>query len=195
MIELITADLAPEQVYKLMTGTVTPRPIAWISTLNASGSVNLAPFSCYTFVAYDPPLVAVAIGGKRRFKDTLNNARRVGEFTVNAVTADLARPMVETSRKYPAEMSEADDLQIALEPGKLVSTPRVAAASISLECVVHRVVEIGDNISPSSADGARHMFPHFRVGLGRGPHRHGGVSGARSTWRAALCASRRYRTD
>ncbi len=144
MIDLDAADLSAEQTYKLMTGTVTPRPIAWVSTLNASGSVNLAPFSCYTYISSDPPLVVIAIGARYGFKDTLSNARRVGEFTINTVHEELARPMVETSRKYPADMSEATDLDIPLSPGLKVKVPRVTAALISLECVVHRVVEVGD---------------------------------------------------
>jgi flavin reductase (DIM6/NTAB) family NADH-FMN oxidoreductase RutF len=144
MIDLDAADLSPELTYKLMTGAVTPRPIAWVSTLNTAGGVNLAPFSCYTFVSPDPPLVVIAIGAQFGFKDTLNNAKRLGEFTINTVHEELLRPMVETSRKYPADISEAADLNIPLSPGHMVKVPRVTAALISLECVVHRVVDVGD---------------------------------------------------
>jgi flavin reductase (DIM6/NTAB) family NADH-FMN oxidoreductase RutF len=145
MINLDAADISPELSYKLLTGTVTPRPIAWVSTLNASGGVNLAPFSCYTYIASDPPLVAIAIGARYGFKDTLSNARQAGEFTINTVHDELVRPVAETSRKYPADMSEAADLDIALEPGLKVKVPRVKAALISLECTVYRVVEVGDS--------------------------------------------------
>jgi flavin reductase (DIM6/NTAB) family NADH-FMN oxidoreductase RutF len=144
MIDLDAADLSPELTYRLMTGTVTPRPIAWVSTLNATGGVNLAPFSCYTFISPDPPLVVISIGAQYEFKNTLNNAKRLGEFTVNTVHEELVRPMVETSRKYPADISEAADLDIPLSPGRMVKVPRVTAALISLECVVHRVVDVGD---------------------------------------------------
>jgi len=94
--------------YKLISGSVTPRPIAWTSTLNDDLSVNLAPFSSYIFLTYMPPKVGISIGpGTERLKDTLRNINRVGEFVVNSVSASQLQIMAETSRAYPPGLSEA----------------------------------------------------------------------------------------
>jgi flavin reductase (DIM6/NTAB) family NADH-FMN oxidoreductase RutF len=145
MITFDAAGLTPQQSYRLLAGAVTPRPIAWVSTLGPGGAVNLAPFSSYTFLAYDPPLVAISVGpGTAALKDTLANARRNGEFVVNSVTPELVRPMAESSRRYPTGMSEAEDLAIPLSPCRHVAVPRVAASPLGLECVVHNIIDLDD---------------------------------------------------
>jgi flavin reductase (DIM6/NTAB) family NADH-FMN oxidoreductase RutF len=145
MIVLDAATLTPQQSYRLLAGAVTPRPIAWVSTLGPGGVVNLAPFSSYTFLAYEPPLIAISVGpGTAVLKDTLANLRANGEFVVNAVTAELVRPVAESSRRYPTGESEAEDLAIALSPCRHVAVPRVAASPIGLECLVHRIIDLND---------------------------------------------------
>ena len=144
MIDIDAADLAEDAVYRLLNGVVTPRAIAWVSSLNETGGVNLAPFSCFMYISPNPPLVAISIGGRHGIKDTIVNAQRVGEFTVNSVHEPLARKMVDTSRRYQAGISEAADLGIELAPGHKISVPRVAAALVSMECVTHQVVKIDD---------------------------------------------------
>ena len=144
MIDIDAADLAEDATYRLLNGVVTPRAIAWVSTLNEAGRANLAPFSCFMYISPNPPLVAISIGGRHGTKDTIANARRVGEFTVNSVHEPLARPMVDSSRRYQPGMSEAEDLGIELAPGHKVSVPRIAAALVSMECVVHQVVQVND---------------------------------------------------
>jgi flavin reductase (DIM6/NTAB) family NADH-FMN oxidoreductase RutF len=145
MIDIDAADMAEDATYRLLNGVVTPRAIAWVSTLNEAGGVNLAPFSCFMYISPSPPLLAISIGGRHGTKDTLANARRVGEFTINSVHAPLARPMVDSSRRYQSGLSEADDLGIEVAPGCKVSVPRVAAALVSMECVVHQVVPVDDS--------------------------------------------------
>jgi flavin reductase (DIM6/NTAB) family NADH-FMN oxidoreductase RutF len=145
MITLETADLAPREAYRLLAAAVTPRPIAWVTSVGQGGVVNLAPFSSYTFLAYDPPLVGISVGpGTSLLKDTLAHVRTNREFVVNAVTPDLVQLVADSSRRYPAEISEAQDLGIELAPCRLVAPPRVAAAPISLECVVDRIVDLED---------------------------------------------------
>jgi flavin reductase (DIM6/NTAB) family NADH-FMN oxidoreductase RutF len=145
MIAIDAGALDGSAAYKLVTGTVTPRPIAWISTVGEGGGVNLAPFSSYVFLAYDPPLVGVSIGpGTERLKDTLRNMLASRQFVVNSVSPAQLRPMVETSRRYPPHIGEAADLGIAMAPSRSVAPPRVAASEIALECVVERVVDLGD---------------------------------------------------
>lgn len=144
MIDIDAADLAEDTTYRLLNGVVTPRAIAWVSTLNEDGGVNLAPFSCFMYISPKPPLVAISIGGRHGTKDTIANAQRIGEFTINSVHEELARPMVESSRRYQSGVSEARDLGIELAPGHKVKVPRVAAALVSMECVVHQVVKVED---------------------------------------------------
>jgi flavin reductase (DIM6/NTAB) family NADH-FMN oxidoreductase RutF len=145
MITFDGAALTPQQCYKLLAGAVVPRPIAWVSTLGADGLVNLAPFSSYIFLAYDPPLVGISVGpGTSTLKDTLAHARARGEFVVNAVTAELVCLVAESSRRYPPAISEAHDLGVELAPCRQVAAPRVAASPLCLECVVHRIVDLED---------------------------------------------------
>lgn len=145
LIDIDAADLSPAAAYKLLAGIVVPRPIAWISTLNEGDNVNLAPFSCYTFVSNDPPMIAVSCGRRNGLlKDTARNARKWGEFVVNVVTEDLVAPMHQSSSEHPGETSEAELLGIALEPSRTVQPPRVAAAPIALECQLRQVLEFGN---------------------------------------------------
>lgn len=128
--------------YRLMTGLVVPRPIAWISTLSADGVGNLAPFSFFTIASGQPPVVAFTAVGP---KDTLDNVRATGEFTVSLTTRaqlDLANA---SSAAYEAHVDEADALGIAMEPSERVAPPRVAGSPASLECVLHSAVEVGDS--------------------------------------------------
>jgi flavin reductase (DIM6/NTAB) family NADH-FMN oxidoreductase RutF len=145
LIDIDPADLSPAAAYKLLVGIVVPRPIAWISTLNEGGTVNLAPFSCYTFVSNDPPMIAVSCGRRNGLlKDTARNARHWGEFVVNVVTENLVTPMHQSSREHPGETSEADLLGIALQTSIMVRPPRVSAAPIALECRLRQVLEFGN---------------------------------------------------
>jgi flavin reductase (DIM6/NTAB) family NADH-FMN oxidoreductase RutF len=129
--------------YKLISGTVVPRSIAWVASLNDDNTINLAPFSSYIFLTYDPPKIGIG-PGTARLKDTLRNIERSGAFTVNSVCPGQLHAMVQTSRAYPAGHSEADDLGIALAPSLGIAAPRVAASEIALECVLERIVPLND---------------------------------------------------
>lgn len=140
----LTRDLHPDAVYKLMSGSVVPRPVAWVTTLNAQGLVNLAPFSAFTYVSVEPPMLGfhcVRKAGMR--KDTLNNARAVGDFVVHVADTSLVGPLHESSVEHPAEVSEAELLGLATAPSLLVRTPRLADAPIALECRFHEAIPFG----------------------------------------------------
>jgi len=144
-IAIATEGLDGTAAYKLISGAVIPRPIAWVASLNDDQTVNLAPFSSYIFLTYDPPKVAISVGPSTvRFKDTLRNIERRGAFTVNSVAPDQLQVMAETSRPYPAGLSEADDLGIALSPSLNIAVPRIAASEIGLECVLERTIPLED---------------------------------------------------
>ena len=137
-------DLNPEQTYRLMSGIVVPRPIAWISSLNPSGGVNLAPFSCYTFVSNSPPMIGVNIGRKAgQRKDTASNILAQGHFVVNIGDESLLDAIHASAEEHPPEISEADLLGLAVTPGDLIATPRLVDAPISLECRYHSVTPFG----------------------------------------------------
>jgi flavin reductase (DIM6/NTAB) family NADH-FMN oxidoreductase RutF len=125
---------------------VAPRPIGWISTLDAAGRVNLAPYSFFNAVCDHPPMVMFSSSG---FKDTVNNIEATGEFVCNLVTRPLAEKMNQTSASLPHGTNEFEFAGLEPAPSRLVKPPRVAAAPAALEC---RLVEI---IQLHSLDGVR----------------------------------------
>lgn len=137
--------LAPAEVYKLVTGVVVPRPIAWVSTLGEGGHVNLAPYSFFGLMGSDPAVVAFGPGDRADGtpKDTALNIGRGGEFTVNLVSFDLAAVMNATATDFPHGMGEPETLGVALAPGVRVRVPRVAQSPASLECREVETVLIG----------------------------------------------------
>ncbi|MCO5082378.1 MAG: flavin reductase family protein [Rhizobiaceae bacterium] len=137
--------LTSDQAYKLISATVTPRPIAWVSSRNGNGTVNLAPFSSYTFISYTPPKVLISVGpGTESLKDTLVNVGDTGEFCVNAVTQDLLEPVVNSAYAFPPDASEAAELRVAMQPSRLIGTPFIADAVIAMECRLDRIIDVGD---------------------------------------------------
>ncbi|MHB8633226.1 MAG: flavin reductase family protein [Thermoplasmatota archaeon] len=138
-----TAD--PKRLYGILSGAVAPRPIAWITTQDAAGLVNAAPFSWYNALSSDPPMVMTAIANHRdgRPKDTVRNLRHLGEYVVNVVTRPLLRAMVASSADYPPDVSEVDALGLATTPSRQVAPPRLAASPIHLECRVERMIPLG----------------------------------------------------
>ncbi len=143
--KILADSLGPEQTYKLLTGIVVPRPIAWITTVSPAGLVNVAPFSCYTIVSNKPPMIGVNIGRKAGVrKDTASNILRSKEFVVNIADETLLEPLHQSAEEYPPEISEAQLLDLETMHGETMAVPRLAAAPISLECRLHSVTPYGD---------------------------------------------------
>ena len=142
--EFEVAGLDPRQIYKLLMGSVVPRPIAWLTTQSKNGTVNAAPFSCYTFVSTVPPLVAISCGRKDGIiKDTVTHAVAAGSFVLNVVSEDLLTPMHHSSAEFPQTVSEVEALSIETVPSRIVVPPRIAQAPISMECRTDQVLEFG----------------------------------------------------
>ncbi|SMB89289.1 flavin reductase family protein [Deinococcus hopiensis] len=139
------AALSAAERYKLVTGVVVPRPIAWVSTLGVGRAVNLAPYSFFGLMGSDPAVVAFAPGDRPDGtpKDTALNIGSGGEFTVNLVSDELAATMNATATEFPHGTDEAGVLGIPLAPGTYVRVPRVAASPAALECREARTVTIG----------------------------------------------------
>ena len=143
--DIPAAGLDPEATYKLITGIIVPRPIAWVTTLSPGGAVNLAPFSAFTFVSNKPPMVGINVGRKAgRLKDTGVNIHAGGEFVVNIADETLIEPVHLSAIEYAPEVSEADLLGLALKASQAVRVPSLAAAPISLECRLHSATAYGE---------------------------------------------------
>jgi flavin reductase (DIM6/NTAB) family NADH-FMN oxidoreductase RutF len=123
---------------------VAPRPIGWISTVDAAGRVNLAPFSYYNAVSADPAVVVFAPNEAAQGtpKDTLRNVREVGEFVVNLAHASLRHQINATSRVYPHGVNELELVGLTAVGSRAVRPPRVGECKAALECTVHDVIEL-----------------------------------------------------
>ncbi len=102
--------LKPVDRYRLLVNAVVPRPIAWVTTVNAAGLVNLAPFSFFNGVTANPPVVQVCIAHRDPIKDTLANLRASGEAVVHLVRSERLDAMHASGAEYPSDISEADAL-------------------------------------------------------------------------------------
>ncbi|MES2975411.1 MAG: flavin reductase family protein [Pseudomonadota bacterium] len=143
--QLNASEIGADAIYKLLSGIVVPRPIAWITTLSGSGLVNLAPFSCYTFVCNRPPMLGVTLGRKAGArKDTATNILAGGEYVVNIGDASQLEQIHLSSAEHPADVSEVDLLGLKTAPSSLIRTPRLADAPVSMECRLHQVVPFGE---------------------------------------------------
>jgi flavin reductase (DIM6/NTAB) family NADH-FMN oxidoreductase RutF len=151
------SDLAPRDLYNLILNSVAPRPIAWVSTLSASGHGNLAPFSFFNCVCPTPPMLAFSPGfraspsgaGSAEPKDTLRNVRETREFVISVVTYELAEAMNMTSGEYGSSVDEFDVARLVRAPSHVVKPPRVASSPVSFECKLHQIVEFSP--SPESS--------------------------------------------
>ncbi|WP_136068857.1 flavin reductase family protein [Modicisalibacter radicis] len=140
------AELDSAIVYRLMSGSIAPRPIAWVSTVDAEGNANLAPFSFFNVASVDPPVLAFAplLDGQARSKDTINNLRAVGECVVHIGGEALIEALNATS----ATLAPGEDefAHAGLEKATLgkLRVPRIAAAPIAFGCRLHQIIDFGD---------------------------------------------------
>ena len=134
------------KIYRTLVEVVTPRPIAWVTTIDAEGRINLAPFSFFNAFGANPPVVVFSPGLRRdgTKKDTLRNLEIVPEFVLNAAVEDLAEPMNATAKELPPGQSEAEYAGLALQPSTKVRPPRVAVSPVHMECRGRQIVPIGD---------------------------------------------------
>jgi flavin reductase (DIM6/NTAB) family NADH-FMN oxidoreductase RutF len=143
--EIDVRQASPLVVYQTLIRVVTPRPIAWVTSVDVDGRPNLAPFSFFNAFGSNPPVVVfspvIRRDGER--KDTLRNVQATGEFVLNAAVEALAEQVNRTSQELPYGQSEAELTGLALVPSVLVRPPRVADSPVHLECKVLQIVPIG----------------------------------------------------
>jgi flavin reductase (DIM6/NTAB) family NADH-FMN oxidoreductase RutF len=138
------ADLDRRERNGLMNGLVSPRPIAWVSSLAPDGARNLAPFSFFGAFSFDPPTIGLGPGSRAGVnKDSLRNIKETGEFVVNLVDRRLAETANACSAEFGPQVDEWDAAGVEAAPSVLVAPARVADAPAALECRVRQIVELG----------------------------------------------------
>ncbi|MBI2809270.1 MAG: flavin reductase family protein [Candidatus Melainabacteria bacterium] len=148
-------DTPTEDLYKILIGSIIPRPIAWVSTIGVNGVNNLAPFSFFNCFGVDPPMVGFAPGFKsitkqgdeliREPKDTMRNVIDTQEFVVNLVSKNLSAQMNQSCADYPNDVSEFDKVGLTPAPSETIKAPRVLEAYINLECKLIQLLQHGNN--------------------------------------------------
>ena len=141
------AECRPDQVYKLMSGIIVPRPVALVSTVDAGGVANLAPFSFFTGVGSVPPTVLfcptlrrAGAGGPGQRKDTLSNVEDTGEFVVNVVSEAIAAAANATAAEVAPEVDEFKLAGLTALASEAVRAPRVAESPAQMECRLMQVI-------------------------------------------------------
>ena len=131
-------------IYKLIVGAIVPRPIAFVSTIDAEGVFNLAPFSFFTAISANPPVICFSpmIRGDQSRKDTLNNIEATREFVVNVVSEEFAEKMNVTSAEFPPHVDEFAKSGLTPVSSDIVKPPRVGQSRISMECKLLQVVHV-----------------------------------------------------
>jgi flavin reductase (DIM6/NTAB) family NADH-FMN oxidoreductase RutF len=144
MAEFASAEREGLDLYKIIIGCVVPRPIAFVSTRSAAGATNLAPFSFFNAICYNPPTLAFSVIDRGiRMKDTSRNIGEHPEFIVHIVGEPLAERMNITCGEYGAHIDEFKEAGLTPVPGKVVDVPRVQEALVALECRMTHHLRIG----------------------------------------------------
>lgn len=160
-------DLSHHDRYRLVIGSILPRPIAWVSTISAAGRPNLAPFSYFTAVCPTPLTVVFCPGvhSDGRKKDTWANIEAVPEFVVNITNEETAEQMNRCATLLPSGESEFDWSGVTPVPAETVRAPRVAEAPIAFECALDRIVVVSDRPGGGAAVFGRVTCIHVRDDL------------------------------
>lgn len=133
-------------VYSYLVGAISPRPIAWVSTLSKEGIANIAPYSFFTVASCNPPVLSVTQVNPRdkANKDTLINLQATKNCVVNIVSEELVEKMNQSCANYCAQTSEFDAANIDKTASKQVSAPSAAAAKVRYECTLREIIQISD---------------------------------------------------
>ncbi|TDL35259.1 flavin reductase family protein [Jeotgalibacillus sp. S-D1] len=157
-----------KEAYKLMIGAILPRPIAFVSTIDAKGIPNLAPFSFFTAISAEPMLICFSPmrnGEDGSKKDTLINIEETKEFVINIVSEDLAEQMNDCAANFPADLDEFEQVGLTKAQSSTVLPPRVHESRIHLECVLHEVLHFGEQPGSGSLVIGKVQHIHVDDGL------------------------------
>jgi flavin reductase (DIM6/NTAB) family NADH-FMN oxidoreductase RutF len=174
--ELDPAAMPGRAFYKLITASVVPRPIAWVSSLSADGVPNLAPHSFFTVACVEPPVLQFTSVGR---KDSLNNVEATRQFVINTCPEWLFEQVNQTGTNFPETISEFEAVGIETEPSARVAPARVAGSPVAFECKLQETKSFGDStvvfgrvihaaVDPAVLDGdlpaVRSLKPLARLG-------------------------------
>jgi flavin reductase (DIM6/NTAB) family NADH-FMN oxidoreductase RutF len=142
MITISPADLKPNEFYRYMISTIGPRPIAFASTIDSQGNVNLSPFSFFNMFSYNPPTLVFAptINRHGHKKHTLFNLEEVGEVVINVVNYSMVEQASLASAEFERGINEFEKAGFTSVPSERVRPPRVAESPASYECVVKQII-------------------------------------------------------
>jgi flavin reductase (DIM6/NTAB) family NADH-FMN oxidoreductase RutF len=151
-----------EDAYKLLIGSVVPRPIGWVSTVSAAGIRNIAPFSFFNGFGARPVILGFSPMSTDEIpqKDTLANVRAVGEFVINIATEETLVQMDTTGRVYPPDVDEFEVAGLTPVPSRLVKPPRILESPINFECEVFRLVPLGEGEGSATLVLGRALYVH-----------------------------------
>jgi flavin reductase (DIM6/NTAB) family NADH-FMN oxidoreductase RutF len=143
--KLDVKSATPMEAYHVLTRVVTPRPIAWVTTMDLAGRVNLAPYSFFNMFGSNPPVVVFSPTLRRdgTKKDTLRNIEATGEFVVNAAVESLATQINLSSKEIGPDESEIELTGLSTRPSTHVRPPRLAESPVAIECKLLQVIEVG----------------------------------------------------
>ncbi|OWV76823.1 flavin reductase [Rhizobium sp. R339] len=157
-------ELGERERYKLMIGTIIPRPIALVTTVDEHGRINAAPFSFFNCLSADPPILAIGVENHpdMSFKDTGHNIRMTEVFTVNIVSFAIAEAMHVCGAKYPRGVDELKEAGLTAVPGEKVASPFIAEAPAAFECKRHVTLELGRSRQIIMGE---IVYAHYRDGV------------------------------
>jgi flavin reductase (DIM6/NTAB) family NADH-FMN oxidoreductase RutF len=149
-------NISPREAFHVFVGVITPRPIAWVSTVDKQDRYNLAPFSMYSMLSTVPAIVGFGVSAYRdgKKKDTIRNIEANKEFVINVVTESLAEAMNLTSVPFPPGVSEFEKAGLTPVRSEFVAPPRVSESPVSMECRMLQILRFG--VEP--------MINHFIIG-------------------------------
>ena len=156
--------LTARERYKLMIGTIIPRPIALVTTVDENGRVNAAPFSFFNCLSADPPILALGVENNpdMSFKDTAHNIRMTEVFTVNIVSFAIAEAMHQCAAKYPRGVDELKEAGLTAVPGTKIAAPFIKEAPAAFECRRHITLELGKSRQIIMGE---IVFAHYQDGV------------------------------
>lgn len=139
--------------YKLLIGSIIPRPIAFVTTLSESGVLNAAPFSYFSIVSSSPPMLSIAVQRKNGVaKDTARNAAARGELVVHIVDESMAAAVNETAANLPPEESEIALTSLTKVASEVIAVPGIREAKVRMECVLEKLVTLGGTEDAPTTD-------------------------------------------
>ncbi|MEY9095562.1 flavin reductase family protein [Paenibacillus sp. RC84] len=153
MIEIDPESQSERETYKLLIGSIIPRPVAFVTTLSKEGVVNAAPFSYFNIVAANPPLISVSVQRKNgEPKDTARNAHDLGAFVVHISDESYIDAINATAAGLPSDESEIELAGLTLVESGKIAVPGVSEAKIRMECVLERSIPLGGIESVPACD-------------------------------------------